>query len=815
MKYIVIHGHFYQPPRENPWTEVIDHQESAHPYHDWNERVNAECYAPNTAARVLGREGRIIRILNNYRWISFNFGPTLISWLEKYSPGVYGSIVEAETFSARRHGGHGNAIAQPYNHMIMPLANRRDKATQIKWGKRDFKKRFGRRPEGMWLPETAVDMETLQIMADEGIKFTVLAPHQAGRVRKKSGDGRWEDIDNGSIDSTRPYLVRFSPGSKIAVFFYNGKISHDIAFGDLLNNGATLTARLTDVPVDDGSGLIHIATDGETYGHHHKFGDMALAYAVELMENNPGVVLSNYGEFLSKHPPEYEVEILENTSWSCIHGIERWRSDCGCTTNSEPGWNQAWRTPLRNALDWLRDQLIEIYEDHSEGLLKDPWSARDDYFDVILERKNKAVFIKKHALSPLSGEKQIKLFTLLEIQRNAMLMYTSCGWFFADISRIETVQILKYAARAIDLAGSISDRDIETPFIEILSEARSNMKELGTGADIYRNLVLPSKVDAIKIAATFAVSSLDYDRSSVRKRIGCFLIKGSEQMRLDNGEDLLTSGKMEVRTDITGEKERISYIAFCSGKTDYLSRVWKDGKLDASALKKEMDALITKPFNEGDIQKVIRGLKELKVGQLFTLGEILKDRQEEIIARWSRRWSDEINEMIRGFLEKNRRCIDLMEELHFTLPQNLRAAIEIYLPGLLLSEIGSDMPKEERITGVLSEMKRWGVTFEKKEVEIAVRRRLEESMNVLIENPGIKAVKRFTRMLTIFRRIPVGVNLWTVQNSYFEMVRSHYPHISELSEKADPDAMAWVEEIRRLGELLNFGFEEIIAGNEQ
>ena len=336
-RYICIHGHFYQPPRENPWLETVEVQDSAYPYHDWNERITAECYAPNTAVRIVDGQNRIVRIVNNFARISFNFGPTLLAWLERADPDVYAAILAADRESRFRFSGHGSALAQVYNHMILPLANRRDRTTQVAWGLRDFQRRFGRFPEGIWLPETAVDLATLDVLAEQGLLFTILAPHQARRIRSLSGRARtWRDLIDGTIDPSMAYLVRLPSGRTLSVFFYDGPISRSVAFDGLLRYGEDLAHRLASAFVSTRTWpqLVHIATDGETYGHHHRYGDMALAYALDYIESHQLARLTNYGEYLEKHPPLYEVEIVENTSWSCIHGIERWRSDCGCNCGS-------------------------------------------------------------------------------------------------------------------------------------------------------------------------------------------------------------------------------------------------------------------------------------------------------------------------------------------------------------------------------------------------------------------------------------------------------------------------------------------------
>ncbi len=473
-----MHCHFYQPPRENPWLEEVEVEEGAAPYHDWNERITAECYAPVSAA---------------LEKISFNFGPTLLSWLETQRPEVHAKILEADRLSRAERGGHGNAIAQAYNHPIMPLATRRDKVTQLRWGIEDFRHRFGREPEGMWLPETAVDKETLTILAECGLRFTILAPWQCRRVRRL-GDGRWQNVAGGGIDPTRAYHYA-AGGRSLALFFYDAPISRAIAFEGALADAETLRTRLLGGFSADRGGprLVNVATDGESYGHHHPNGALALMAALEKIEREGEVTLTNFGAFLEAHPPTYEVEIVERTSWSCAHGVERWRSDCGCRVG-HPDWHQQWRGPLRQTLDWLRGELDPFYEARLGKLVKDPWEARDDYIRVILDRspESQAAFLSRHQRTPVTEDRQVEALRLLELQRQRLLMYTSCGWFFDEISGLEAVQVLKYAARAMELALSLGFSGLEEEFVRRLAAAPSNLPEFGNGAEVYRRRVLPA-----------------------------------------------------------------------------------------------------------------------------------------------------------------------------------------------------------------------------------------------------------------------------------------------------------------------------------
>ncbi|MGH8059751.1 MAG: DUF3536 domain-containing protein, partial [Candidatus Entotheonellia bacterium] len=507
-----MHGHFYQPPRQNPWLEAIATQDSAAPFHDWNERITAECYAPNAAARIVDGERRILDLVNTYASISFNFGPTLLAWLEDADPDTYQRILDADHMSQLAREGHGNAIAQCYNHVIMPLATRRDKVTQVIWGIRDFEARFRRFPEGMWLPETAVDLETLEVLAEQGIRFTILSPHQARRVRLP-GERGWMDVSHGRIDPSHPSRCLLPSGREIALFFYDGPIAKAIAFEGVLAQGEGLIERLmagfhaarTHVQ------LLHVATDGETYGHHHRFGEMALAYAMRAIAERKLATLTNYGQYLARFPPDHLVEIEENTSWSCAHGIERWRSDCGCQIGGKAGWHQRWRKPLRGALDWLRDRLRPMFMDEGSKLFKDPWAARDAYIEVMLDRSRACLdrFFGQHACRKLSDAEIVHALKLMEIQRHTQLMYTSCAWFFAEISGIETVQTLTYAARAIQLAKEVSGQALQDGFLARLARAPSNQPQIAeTGREVYLKLVKAREVTPRAALTQYAMSSL-------------------------------------------------------------------------------------------------------------------------------------------------------------------------------------------------------------------------------------------------------------------------------------------------------------------
>lgn len=488
MTALIIHGHFYQPPRENPWTGIIEQQPGAHPFHDWNERIHAECYWPN--AFVAGANGNPNAVANNYANISFNFGPTLLSWLQTHHAGTYQQILEADRKSAEQRGGHGNAIAQAYGHAILPLCNDRDRLTQVLWGLADFRFRFGREPESLWLPETACNPQTVDLLIEQGLRYVILAPGQARRFRSAGGD--WQDVSGSGIDTSRAYKYthRTQHSRSLAVFFYDGPLAQAIAFENVLRSSQLLVNMIKQAAAR--GPLVNVATDGETYGHHFKFGDLALAHALEVEAKSEGLWITNYGEFLDRHSPDLEVEIStgedgQGSSWSCAHGVGRWQRDCGCHTGGQPGWNQLWREPLRAALDLLRDTLARQFEDEGRAWFRDPWDARNAYIDLILDgSRSQSEFLAKHARGPLSAQEKKRALTLLEIQKSSLLMYTSCGWFFSELSGIETVQIMRYAARAIELTADLGLNSPGERFLEMLAETPSNVRELGNGANIYR-----------------------------------------------------------------------------------------------------------------------------------------------------------------------------------------------------------------------------------------------------------------------------------------------------------------------------------------
>ncbi len=807
-----IHGHFYQPPRENPWLEEIEIQDSAYPYHDWNERIAAECYAPNSASRLLDGDGRIAEIVNNYSRISFDFGPTLLSWMQIHSPEAYEAILSADRQSAELWSGHGNAMAQVYNHIIMPLANSRDKRTQIKWGIKDFESRFKRFPEGMWLPETAVDSETLDILAECGIKFTILAQHQAARVRI-IGKGRckWKEVSGGGIDPTRPYLCVLPSGRKITVFFYDGPISKAVAFEEVLNKGEDFANRLVAGFSDrrQWDQILNIATDGESYGHHHKFGDMALAYAMHYMESKGLARFTNYGEYLEKHPPLLEVQIVEKTSWSCAHGVERWKSNCGCNTGSHSGWNQEWRSPLREAFDWLRDTISSHYEEKAKAYVRDPWMARDEYVEVILDRSRDRVesFVRNHAQRELADPEKTAVLELMELQRHAMLMYTSCGWFFDELSGIETVQVIQYAGRVVQLAEKVLGIPLEDPFKEKLSQAPSNLPEHRNGAHLYEKFVKPAMVDLEKVAAHYAISSLIKDYADVEK-VYCYSIRKDDYQRIQSGEARLAIGRTVVTSDITSDSGTLSFCVLHLGGHDFNGglRTYRDAEAYQS-MKQEIVAV----FEQGAVADIIRLMDKHFGMNSYSLANLFRDEQRKILALVTAKIMEEFEHAYRLLYENNRSLMNFLQETGIPVPKVFLSAAEFTL-NHAMKKILSEEKTNGDIKGMLSEINKWNLSLDATGLEFMIRRKLEAMMGDLKREPAeFSLLSAVQSLMELLQSIPIEVNLWESQNSYFQISKLAYSEFLKKSKAGDDAAAKWVETFRAVGNKLFFNTSAILS----
>ena len=810
MKYVCIHGHFYQPPRENPYLEAIELQDSAYPYHDWNERITAECYAPNAASRIVDSENRIVKLFNNYAKISFNFGPTLLSWLKDQASRVYDSILEADKESAQRFSGHGSALAQGYNHMILPLANRRDKVTQVKWGMRDFESRFGRKPEGMWLPETAVDTETLEVLAENGIQFTILAPGQARRIRSKNSS-KFEDVSGGRIDPARAYLAELPSKKRINLFFYDGPISQGVAFEGLLNDGKRFADRLMSGFSDSRQGpqLVHIATDGESYGHHHHYGEMALSFALDEIERQNVAKLTNYGEFLEKHPPKHFVEIVNNSSWSCVHGIERWRSDCGCNSGGH-SWNQQWRAPLRAALDWLRDKLAPIFESRLKEYVRDPWATRDDYIRLILDRseETRKAFFADHAIRPLEPREQVTALKLLEMQRHAMLMYTSCGWFFDELSGIETVQVIHYAGRALQLAEECCGEQLEPEFMQLLAMAKSNIPEHGDGAKIYEKWVKPAVVDIERVGGHYAISSL-FESYPEKTRIYCYEVERVRYSVEAEGKIRLATGCARFRSAITEESDALDFSVLHLGDHNVTA-----GIRSGDAASDEDQQKLVAAFSQADTAEVIRLLDQVYGKNTFSLRQLFRDEQRKITSLILNESLNSAAAVYRTVFESQAPLIRFLNGLEIPVPNALKSAAEIALNSQLEQYLERPDLDPDSIQGLLREAAASKISLDSTTLEYKVRKRLEKEAAEFAANPSDPAsAEKVIKLLDLIPALPFPVVLWEAQNVCYRPLVTAFEQNGWHSPGEDPVAVRRHDDLSRLASQLHILLPEDAAQN--
>ena len=673
MTELVIHGHFYQPPRENPWTGRVDREPSARPFHDWNERIHAECYRPNAFARVVDPFGRVEAVLCNYAHVSFNVGPTLLSWMELHDPVTYGRIIDADQESARRCDGHGNAIAQAYSHPILPLCNESDRRTQIRWGIADFRHRFCRDPEALWLPETACNDATLGALIDEELRFVILSPYQAARVRSLP-EGKWRDVADGGIDPgiSYRYFHRDGSGRSIAVFFYDGPISRAVAFEGVLASSQAFVNRLAQAPGGEAR-LVHIATDGESYGHHTRLAERGLAYALSVEAPARGFTVTNYGSFLERHPPTMEVEIQagpdgEGTAWSCAHGVGRWCRDCSCQTGGQPGWNQAWRTPLRAALDHLRDAAAHHFAEVGGDLFVDPWAARDTYIDVLLDRSRRDQWLDRVCCRPLSTGDRIRALSLIEIQRHAQLMYTSCGWFFTELSGIETVQVLKYAGRVL---SGLEELDLGSPrerFLEILAEARSNLPEMGTGADVFHRFVDPQRVSVEQVAASLAIASLVGEDGLTGETVG-FRFERSYFRKERHGRSTLATGRLQLEELASGRRFDYARASMHLGGVDFYCalRPYPGDERFREAAERLWSA-----FHVASLPTVLRTAQTQFGPDEYGLDSVLGEDRERISGLVYGEIVDELAADYGHVYQRYERIIEMLEGCGFELPSGLQ-----------------------------------------------------------------------------------------------------------------------------------------------
>ena len=801
-KHICIHGHFYQPPRENPWLEAVESQDSASPYHDWNERICFECYAPNARARLLDGNGRIDKIVSNYSRMSFNYGPTLLSWLKEFQPEIHRAIIEADKKSCERFSGHGSAIAQVYNHMILPLANAHDKQTQVIWGIRDFESRFNRKPEGMWLAETAADNETLDVLAEQGIKFTILSPYQASRIRPLDGKADWQDVSGAKIDPSVPYLVKLASGRSIVVFFYDAPVSQAVAFEKLLTDGGRFTDRLLNGfdAGRDHDQLMNIATDGESYGHHFQFGDMALAYTLHNIEVNDQVKLTIYGEFLESHPPTHEVEIHQGSAWSCSHGVERWKSDCGCCGGGHEGWNQQWRAPLRNAMDWLRDNITPFYESTAKKFLKDPWAARNDYINVILNRseENTAAFFAQHATRELSTAEKVTVMRLLEMQRHALLMYTSCGWFFDEISGIETVQVIQYAARALQLASEAGAEDLEPGFLQILEQAKSNIPENQNGRVVYEKFVKPAVTTRELVAAHYAISSL-FESYPEDARIYAYNIRQEDRQLFTNGNYRLAIGRIKVAFNITHNSETITYGVLHFGEHNLNCGV----RIFQGPEKYDQLVADTRPaFEHSDFPEVIRILDRHFGETHYTLKNLFRDEQFKVLNQILAHTRDEIYNTYKLLTDRYAPLTRFLSDLNVPPLNSLAPAMEFVLNADLRKQFENGHTDAEHVKRLLHQARTTNAILETDALAFTVKKHFDRLSDELYKSPeNMELLQRFSNSVALVPALPFGVNLWKSQNIYDQLVAKVLP---EIRSRTDEKSKAWTDKFLTLGERLGF-----------
>ncbi len=824
-KCLVIHGHFYQPPRENAWTESIVRQDSAYPYHDWNERINAECYRPNAFARILDQTNRIVNIVNNYEQISFNFGPTLLSWLEHHNPATYQRILEADQLSQRRFHGHGNAIAQAYNHAILPLCNARDKVTQVRWGIADFRHRFGREPESMWLPETAANDATLRVLIDHGIKFIILSPHQAKRIRSFSvaniehaaseheadtasekqpatsnpspslgttitafQTGEWIGVEHGEIDTRRAYRWFDKdagghpiPERHLDIFFYDGGLSRGVSFEHLLRDAANFAQSIDNCFNNNDAArpqLVSLATDGETYGHHERHGDMGLAYMLNVEAPRRGIRVTNYAEFLAENPPVMEVEIKEGpngegTAWSCAHGVGRWYRHCGCRGDGPHEWTQEWRGPLRQAFDNLRDELAALTMEKSGDLLHDVWEARNDYIEVILRRTpdSLAEFFAKHQKRELSEAERLLVIHLMEMQRQTQLMYTSCGWFFTELSGIETVQVIQYAARAVRLAEHITGRPYEAHFLSDLKKARSNHHDYKTGEGVYRKLVRPSMVTFMRLVNTHAIRTL-FSGAPARERLYHYTINRTDLVEKRTEDTTFMIGRAEVESGITTVKRAYAFALVNRGAGEGVkSFVRRD---DGSWNYAESREALLNDFHKLE-HEIVDELPRRWGGVAYDLRDMLAEERQQVIDILLQDRLSEIGGIYSHIYTQYRSLMQALRGLGATLPAELSVPAR-YTLSLRLRE---EVQKLRNVTNpeaykpcleVARAAQRLGLQLDNRSASRVFQDMIEERLQHLFNNSLDASCKELLALVDIADRLKLELDEPSIQNQIFSIL---------------------------------------------
>lgn len=827
---VVVHGHFYQPPRENPWIEEIELEESAYPFPNWNARITRECYTPNTCARIRDEQLRILDIVNNFEYISFNVGPTLLSWLAAQAPVTYERILAADADSLARLG-FGNAMAQAYNHAILPLANDRDRRTEILWGLKDFSTRFQRPAEAMWLPETAVNLDVLQDLAAYGLKYVILSPWQARRVRPLRG-GPWQDVSNGSIDPTQAYRCFVGPpqaaGKRpfVDVFFYDGQTAAELSFGDLLADSNRLLASLGHKirPERPGPQLLSVATDGETFGHHKHFGEMGLAYALSALCPQRGWEVTNYRAYLEKNPPLFEVEISLGpdglgSSWSCAHGVGRWYRDCGCHTGGGPGWHQRWRQPLRQAFDFLNDKLAQIFTQVGSRYLADPWAARDDYIQVILDRRQESQedFFRRHAVPRLRPADRVTALLLLEMQRHVLLMYTSCGWFFSDLAGLETLQIMKYAARALQLGQRFTNDNLEEPFLAILAEAKSNIPETGTGRDLYLSKIKPAIITYPKLVNHFSITLLNDPERQPAPTIFHYRPELLEYEEKSHSGLDLACGRVRLTSGITQESHILGYATLFFGGHLYRTQV-KEGQTAS-----EYQAMVQFLFQNltTSPENIVTVMAEYFRDGYYSVHDMFKREKREILRRSLQKVYEETEqEVIRSFQEV-RPLLYTMAREGFVIPRIFSLAAFTALRRMVREIVADwqgqepDRQRQRELAEIQEISQTLQVHLRDDPIGLNLASLIEQSLRDLDKTFTLAQAKVAWATLSLCRRLPVEVDLMEAQNLFFYLMAAHGSNVALAVRRRQPEAQELARLLLDLAVGLGFQpdrYEKLLSG---
>lgn len=817
--YLCFHAHFYQPPRQNPWLDFVEIQDSAHPAHDWNERIMRECYYPMAHARILDSKGNVKQIVNNYEKISFNIGPTLFAWIEKHQPDLYEAIIKADQKSRQDFGGHGNAIAQVYNHMIMPLADERDARTQIRWSIGDFERRFNRRPEGMWLAETACHPRILKMLVQEGIRFTILAPSQAEQVRKIGGR-EWYDVSRGNIDPFRPYRF-FMDGGKLSmdIFFYDGPLSQAVSFDNLLFDAKILVGHLKKAVVKDYENqLINLATDGEVYGHHKAFGERALGYLLFDASEENGFEIVNYGYFLEKHPAEWEVKIKSGeedlgTSWSCAHGVRRWYDDCGCHTGGDPKWNQKWRKPLREALDFVAERAKALFERRGGEIFHDPWAARDRYVQLLLDYSEQSLnsFLGE-VLKPqsLGKDNRTLALKLLEMQKQAMYMYTSCGWFFSEISGTEGVQILRHAARCVELYQNVCGENIEDRFLDMLGRAPSNIAEFKNGAGVYERFVRPSVVSFDRVAAHFAMMSI-FEEMHEENTVYAYTVQLKDFYHETHGNMTLAVGHVNVKSNITFEERELMFVVFRSGLFEFRCSV----KLYTDSfffnnIRKEIPELLQRKH----LMDIVRFIDEKFSLEYYSIRDVFLEERRRILYLLAEETIRKFADSFTSLYDDHRGVLYMFTTAGLKIPKEFKMAAQYTLNERFYFEIEKAVSGEEDILtqfkkadAIMRVATEWGIQMESPETIQLLHDTILERMIEITRGGVFEEVERVAVILEEVAALGVDCDISKAQELFYgEVIQKN--RIASL-DSADSNQHRLREAYKKLARSLGFSKELI------